>query len=251
MTRRSRATVNTAVYTQLGDRWYDADDDPVALLRAQARLHVPWISSILHASFERGTAPRVLDLGCGAGFVANALAARGHDVVGVDIAEASLAVAARHDSTGRVRYVHGDAHRLPFGGRSFDAVCAMDFLEHVEPLDAIVSEVARVLAPNGLFFFHTFNRNVVSMLVVIQAVALLLRNVPRDLHVLRLFIRPSELRATCAAHGLFVEELVGCRPERSGALLKMLVTGVVPPNFAFRFSRGTLTGYSGVARRVA
>jgi len=241
--------VNNAIYDQLGSRWYDANDDPVALLRAEARHRNPWIAGVI--ADRLGPAPRsVLDVGCGGGFLSNDLAARGHRVTGLDLAAGSLAVAAAHDRTGSVDYRRGDALALPFGDASFDVVCAMDFLEHVEEPDRVVAEAARVLAPSGLFFFHTFNRNWLSWLVIIKGVEWFVRNVPKDMHVLRLFLRPDELAAMCRAHGLEPREVHGSRPRFGRAMWKMLATGAVPDDFSFTFTRSTRLGYTGYAERI-
>jgi 2-polyprenyl-6-hydroxyphenyl methylase/3-demethylubiquinone-9 3-methyltransferase len=235
------------LYDALDERWYGAHDDPVALLRAESALRAPWIAAEIEKTCGERRA-RVLDVGCGAGFLSNALAQRGHAVTGLDLSEASLAVARRHDRTESARYVHGDASHLPFGDASFDVVCAMDLLEHVEAPATVVSEVARVLTHGGLFFFHTFNRNWLSWLVVIKGVEWFVRNTPRDLHVLRLFVTPRELRAMCRAHDLLVREMRGVEPVlASRALLRLLATGRVPPEFRFRFTRSTRIAYSGVA----
>jgi 2-polyprenyl-6-hydroxyphenyl methylase/3-demethylubiquinone-9 3-methyltransferase len=243
-----RATVNNDVYSTLGSRWYDAEDDPVALLRAESRLRNPWIELQMKAAFGDGPCT-VLDVGCGGGFLSNYLAARGHRVTGLDSSSESLAVAARHDQTGAVRYESGDALALPYEDGAFDVVCAMDFLEHVEDPEQVVAEVARVLAPSGLFFFHTFNRNWLSWLIVIKGVEWFVKNTPKDMHVLRLFLKPEEVAALCEKHHLEPVELLGSRPKLGASFWRMLVTGAVPDGFSFAFSRSTRLGFTGLARR--
>jgi 2-polyprenyl-6-hydroxyphenyl methylase/3-demethylubiquinone-9 3-methyltransferase len=243
--------VNNAFYDGLDERWYAAYDDPIALLRAESAHRTPWIDGRIRAAFP-GRAARVLDVGCGAGFLSNALAKLGHDVTGVDASEASLAVAERHDATGSARYAVGDANALAFPDGVFDAVCSMDFLEHVERPAAVVAEAARVLAPGGLFFFHTFNRNLLSWLVVIKGVEWFVKNTPRDMHVLRLFLKPAEVRAMCEASGMPVAELRGFEPVLGPRTLWTIFrTGTVPRDFAFRFTGSTRIAYTGMAVKGA
>jgi len=240
--------VNNSHYGGLGARWYRASDDPVALLRAEATLRNPWIAEELGRTFGPRPAS-VLDVGCGAGFLANDLAARGHRVTGVDTVPECLAVAAEHDATGTVAYQRGDALALPVGDASFDAVCAMDFLEHVEEPGRVIAEAARAIVPGGLFFFHTFDRSLLAWLVVIKGVEWFVKNTPEDMHVLRLFIKPAELAARCRAEGLEPVTLRGVRPRVDRAFLEMLRSGSVPPDFRFVFCRSTRTGYTGYAQK--
>lgn len=242
-------SVNNSIYDELGERWYEADDDPVALLRAEARLRNPWIESRIRAHIDRPSGEiRVVDLGCGAGFLTNALARSGFQVTGVDASVASLVIAGRRDQARAVRYLHADARETGLDGGSADVVASMDLLEHVEDPERVVQEASRVLKPGGLFFFHTFNRNWFSKLVVIHLVRLFVRNTPENLHVGRLFVKPSELREYCRVSGMRVLEIRGVDPvPNPWHLLAIAWTGGVPKGFRFRFTRFPLTGYSGVA----
>jgi 2-polyprenyl-6-hydroxyphenyl methylase/3-demethylubiquinone-9 3-methyltransferase len=243
-----RGQINNAWYADLGARWYAAEDTPIALLRAEARHRNPWIAGEIAQALGQGR-HRVLDLGCGAGFLANYLAEQGHHVTGIDTTDESLAVARAHDRTGTVRYERGDACALAYPRRSFDVVCAMDLLEHVEQPERVIAEAGRLLAPGGIFVFHTFNRTWQAQLIVIKGVAWFVRNAPKDLHVLRLFVTPGEVRAMCHAHGFEPVALRGQRPRFGWPLWRMLFTGKVGDDFAFSTSASTKLGYTGIARR--
>lgn len=241
--------VNNEIYAALGDLWYTSEDSPVALLRAESRLLNPWVVAEMTAKLGDRRC-QILDVGCGAGFLANHLGALGHDVTGLDLSDDALAVAARHDPNHSVRYQRGDALKLPFTNASFDVVCAMDFLEHLESPERAIAEAARVLRPSGLFFFHTFNRNFLAWLVIIKGVEWFVRNTPPRLHVLRLFLKPAEVATMCRAHGLGGAELHGIRPRLGWPFWRMLLTRNVPAKFAFKFARRTHLGFCGCARKA-
>ncbi|HMG53685.1 MAG TPA: bifunctional 2-polyprenyl-6-hydroxyphenol methylase/3-demethylubiquinol 3-O-methyltransferase UbiG [Kofleriaceae bacterium] len=244
--RAGEAGVDNEIYGALGERWYEAHDDPVALLRAESRHRNPWIAETIAAI---GAGPHaVLDVGCGAGYLANYLAERGHRVTGLDTSAEALAVARRHDRTHRVEYTVGDACALPFVDARFDAVCAMDLIEHVQDADRLVAEAARVLRPGGLLFFHTFNRTWQAHLIVIKGVEWFVANTPRNLHVIELFRSPEEISAMCRRVGLEPAEIRGSRPRLGWPLWRMLATGEVGDDLAFRFTRSTKLGYTGYAR---
>jgi 2-polyprenyl-6-hydroxyphenyl methylase/3-demethylubiquinone-9 3-methyltransferase len=242
--------VNNELYHELGDRWYRAQDDPVALLRAESRLRNPWVAQEIEHTFGDARC-QVLDVGCGGGFLSNYLGQRGHEVTGLDVSTDALRVASAHDQSGSVRYIVGDALKLPFADASFDVVCAMDFLEHVEDPERAIAEAARVLKPSGMFFFHTFNRNFLSWLVIIKGVEWFVQNTPPNMHVLRLFVRPAEVRRFCMKHGLGSIELRGVRPRLGLPFWRMLLTRSVPLDFSFTFTRSTPLGFSGFARKPA
>jgi 2-polyprenyl-6-hydroxyphenyl methylase/3-demethylubiquinone-9 3-methyltransferase len=270
-----RAAINNAFYEGLGDRWYDAHDDPVALLRAEGETKNPWVMDRIQADLA-GMSGRILDIGCGAGFLANALATAGHFTCGADMSLGSLKVAkarafsdptpggpppgtasdpqspARSDATGRrqAAYQIADAYRLPYRDGAFDAVTALDFLEHVTDPAQVIAEAARVLRPGGLFFFHTFNRNRLAWLIVIKGLEWFVRNTPERMHVLPLFIKPGELLDYCRRAGMELVEMTGIRPEIGrAAFWKMLATRRVPADFKFRLTPSLAISYLGCARK--
>lgn len=94
---------------------------------------------------------KVLDLGCGDGQIARALAAQGSDVLGVDPTQLHIDVAIKRG--GGPRYLLGGATKIPADDNSFDAVVACLVFEHIDQMDEAMAEVARVLKPNGQFSF--------------------------------------------------------------------------------------------------
>jgi 2-polyprenyl-6-hydroxyphenyl methylase / 3-demethylubiquinone-9 3-methyltransferase len=241
--------VNNDIYDQLGERWYTARDDPIALLRAESRARNPWIARSIRQVFP-SNGVKVLDIGCGGGFLSNYLAKAGFIVTGLDAAAESLMIAQRYDATSSACYVMGDAYRLPYADNVFQAACAMDFLEHVDEPGRVLAEAARILEPGGLFFFATFNRNLLSWLFGVKGVEWFVKNTPPRMHILSHFIKPAELRTMCEESGLRINELRGFLPRFNRAFWRMLVTGVVADDFSFQFARNILTGYIGIAVKI-
>ena len=148
--------VNNSIYEHLGPKWYEADDDPIALLRAEAQFRNPWIlQKMISQGMKRGKS-KLLDIGCGGGFLSNSLIKEGIQVTGIDTSKDAIDIAKQHDRTRKVHYLQGDAYDLPFLDNSFDFVCAMDFLEHVNNPEKVIQQTSRVLKPGGSFFFYTF-----------------------------------------------------------------------------------------------
>ncbi len=272
--------INNGFYDSLGERWFEAWDDPVALLRAEGAVKNPWVAEKIEAVL--GAGKNVLDVGCGAGFLGRVLSERGHRCIGMDMSFGSLKTArgrgenplrssgslvgpegpgssdapdapkgSGRQACGKGDYLRADAYRLPVRENAFDAVTALDFLEHVEDPARVIAEAARALKPGGLFFFHTFNRNFLAWLVVIKGLEWFVRNTPARMHVLPLFIKPDEMRAHCRAAGLEVTEIRGLRPDvLRPAFWKMLVTRKVPQDFRFLFTDSLAISYLGCARKT-
>ncbi len=244
---RSANKVNNDLYHTLGERWYHAKDDPVALLRAERRLLVPWVGEKI-AEIKKHSRCKVLDVACGAGLFSNPLSNLGHDVTGFDVSEESIKIARQYDQTKQVKYLIADAYQFPFPDNTFDVVCAMDFLEHVNKPELVVKEVARVLKPSGIFFFSTFNANWLAWLIVIKGVEWFVKNTPKNLHVLELFIKPENLKIMLEKSGFKDIKMSGHRPDfLTLPFFQMLFTGEVSDQFSFKFTRSLLIGYSGIA----
>lgn len=241
--------INNEFYGELGERWYVAQDDPVALLRAEHRAMFPWIiENIKHEGLESA---EILDVGCGAGLFSNKLAKLNFSVTGIDLSEESLNIARKFDETKSVKYLAGDALNLPFADESFDVATCLDFLEHVENPEKVIAEISRVLKPRGLFFFHTFNRNFLSWLVVIKFVEWFVKNTPKNMHVLELFIKPEELKEMCQKHHLEVLQMKGVMPMVKSIDWAMAMKGEVSPTMQFKITKGTGISYLGLAKKMS
>ena len=147
--------------------------------------------------------------------MSEAYAGHGARVTGVDPSSGSLEVARSHarQSGLSIRYEQGRGEAIPSTDASFDLVSCCDVLEHVDDLDAVIREIARVLRPGGLFFFDTINRTWPSWLFVIEVFQEWLRLVPPGGHDWEMFITPRELGAALARAGLEMRNLTGLGPS--------------------------------------
>jgi 2-polyprenyl-6-hydroxyphenyl methylase / 3-demethylubiquinone-9 3-methyltransferase len=238
--------VNNEIYNLLGDRWYSAHDDPVALLRAESKLIGPWI--IKTAKEKLGSnLIEAIDLGCGGGFISNQLAQSGMKTIAFDLSESSLAIAAKYDQTKSVEYRLADITKLPLKGNCCDIVTCCDVIEHVDFPEKIVQEAARILRPGGMFFFHTFNRHIVAYLVVIKFVEWFVKNTPENLHVFSLFVKPNELEKWVKDAGFDQFASIGIRPSIKSLIHPSIFKRTVPESLEFKFTKNQWVSYAGFA----
>lgn len=154
---------------------------------------------------------RLLDLGCGGGLLSEPLARLGAEVVGADPAPENIAAASRHAAAVglEIYYRAATAEELAGSGERFDAIVAMEVLEHLADLDSFVTACGVLLAPGGLLFLATLNRTVKSFGLAIVGAEYLLRWLPPGTHHWNKFVRPHELASALRAAGLELTELAG------------------------------------------
>jgi ubiquinone biosynthesis O-methyltransferase len=157
----------------------------------------------------------VLDLGCGAGFMAAALAERGAIVTGVDPSKGAIDSALRHARTNHlvIDYRVGSGELLPFADGVYDVVVCVDVLEHVEDLGQVLLEVRRVLRPGGMFLFDTINRTWSASFVMVTIAENIIGLLPRGAHDPARFIRPKDLVRKLEAVGLSAGRFAGLGPR--------------------------------------
>lgn len=200
-----------SIYRTHATRWWDGSQRFLRLLHnlVPARLsHFDRIVGDWHGV-------TVLDLGCGGGFMSEALARRGARVIGIDPVDEVL-VAARHHAAAEglaIDYRVAGGESIPLPDASVECVVCVDVLEHVADLDRVLDEIARVLKPGGCFLFDTINRTLLARLVVVSLGENVLRLLPCGTHDPALFIRPSELRDKLTARGLRAGPFLGLGPR--------------------------------------
>jgi 2-polyprenyl-6-hydroxyphenyl methylase/3-demethylubiquinone-9 3-methyltransferase len=226
------------IYDRVADHWWSDDVRWVRTLKNLVPGRLAWFDR--HIDW-RGK--DVLDLGCAGGFMAEAMAARGASVTGIDPAAQAIDAARSHARAAglRVGYDVGVGEALPYDAAGFDAVVCVDVLEHVTDLHKVLAEVTRVLRPGGLFLYDTINRNPLARLATITIAEDVPRLLPRGTHDPRMFIRPRELRAAMQGAGLVPGPVTGLGPRD------------INRRFDLAFGPSPLTAilYMGVARKPA
>ena len=193
-------------FSALASRWWDPTSEFRPLHEINP-LRLEWIDGLSPVSGKT-----VLDVGCGGGILAEAMARKGATVTGIDLAEKSIRVAQLHgrESGVAVDYrliaTEALAQETP---EAFDLVTCMEMLEHVPDPNAVVQACAKLARPGGTLVFSTINRNPKSWLFAIVGAEYVLRLLPKGTHSYDKFIKPAELSRSARDAGLEVIELVG------------------------------------------
>ncbi len=204
-----------AKFSELAHRWWDPESEFRPLHQINP-LRLEWIARQAPLAGRQ-----VLDVGCGGGILAEAMARQGAEVLGIDLATKSLKVAQLHaleSGLANVAYrevaVEALAAERP---ASFDVVTCMEMLEHVPDPASVVKACAELVKPGGWVFFSTLNRNPKSFLFAILGAEYVLNLLPRGTHEFAKFIKPSELASFCRQASL---DLQGTRGMQYNPLTK-------------------------------
>ena len=190
-------------FSELAHRWWDPDSEFRPLHQINP-LRLEWIDGLAHLKGQLA-----LDVGCGGGILAEAMARRAAHVTGIDLATRPLGVARLHALEAGVenieyREIAAEALAAEVPGR-FDVVTCMEMLEHVPDPSSVVRACATLVRPGGWVFFSTLNRNPKSFLFAIIGAEYVLGLLPKGTHEYARFIKPSELARWARESGLTLE----------------------------------------------
>jgi 2-polyprenyl-6-hydroxyphenyl methylase/3-demethylubiquinone-9 3-methyltransferase len=195
-----------AKFDALASRWWDPDGEFRPLHEINP-LRLDWIRQ--HVSLA---GLKVVDIGCGGGILAEAMAAASADVTGIDMAEGPLAVARlhQHESGAKVDYRQATAEELAEAeAGTYDVVTCLEMLEHVPDPSQVIKSCAELVKPGGHVFFSTINRNPKSFAFAIVGAEYVLKLLPAGTHEYGKFIRPSELETWARMAGLTHKDSIG------------------------------------------
>jgi len=193
-------------FDRLAHRWWDPQGEFRPLHEINP-LRLDWIDRRAPLSGKS-----VLDVGCGGGILAEAMAQRGAQVTGIDLSEKALRVAELHKEESAVPVSYEKATAEDLAARrpqAFDVVTCMELLEHVPDPASLVAACSRLVKPGGNVFFSTINRNPKAYLFAVVGAEYVLGLLPKGTHDYQRFVKPSELAGWCRASRLRGEELIG------------------------------------------
>lgn len=197
-----------AKFEALAAKWWDKTSE-FRPLHDINPLRLNWITEKANGIAGK----QVLDVGCGGGILAESMARRGAEVLGIDMGAAPLAVGRLHaeqEGVSNIQYQQIPVEELAaqYPAR-FDVVTCMEMLEHVPDPAAIIQACQRLVKADGHVFFSTINRNPKSYLFAIVGAEYVLQLLPKGTHDYKKFIRPSELATWIRTAKLTLKESTG------------------------------------------
>jgi 2-polyprenyl-6-hydroxyphenyl methylase/3-demethylubiquinone-9 3-methyltransferase len=197
-----------AKFGALAHRWWDPESELFAPLHKINPLRLEWIDRVTGGLAGK----RTLDVGCGGGILSEAMAAKGAEVLGIDLGEKALAVARLHKlesgTSADYRLVAAETLAEESSG-IYDVVTCMELLEHVPDPASTVAACGKLVKPGGTVVFSTINRNPKSYLFAIIGAEYVLQLLPKGTHDYAKLIQPAELAAFARRAGLAPTTMIG------------------------------------------
>ena len=201
-------------FSQHASEWWN-EQGPLKTLHQINPTRVQWIAQ--HAQLA---GVKTLDIGCGGGILSEGLAREGALVTALDMAEDSIDIAREHAANSQLTIDYQAVTAEAWAEvhpESYELITCMELLEHVPDPASVIHASAQLLAPGGMVFYSTINRNPKAWALTIGAAEYLLKWIPKGTHQYDTFIKPSELSAMARQSGLEVVGLagVGYQPWKS------------------------------------
>jgi len=221
-------------FDSIASRWWDRNSE-FRPLHDINPLRLDYVDE--HAQGISGK--KIIDVGCGGGILAESMAVRGADVIGIDMGETPLSVARLHSLEVGVELDYqqttAEAMADEYAGQ-FDVVTCMEMLEHVPSPESVIEACARLVKPGGDVFFSTINRNPKSFLFAVVGAEYILNMLPKGTHEYAKFIKPSELEWQARAVGLEVKHMTGMSYNPIFQVYKL--SSDVDVNYMMHFTKG-------------
>ncbi len=194
-------------FQSIASRWWDRESEFKPLHEIN-----PLRVSYIERQAQGVEGKRILDVGCGGGILAEALAQQDAEVTGIDMAELSLKVARLHLHESQLAIDYQQSTVEAFAehhAAQFDIVTCLEMLEHVPDPASVITSAARLLKPGGVLFLSTINRNPKAFALAILGAEYILGMLPRGTHEYKKFIKPSEIATQLRACGMQVNDISG------------------------------------------
>lgn len=200
-----------AKFEKMAKSWWDPNGDfkPLHLLNP---VRLAYVNEKSGGLFDK----RVLDIGCGAGILSEAMAKLGAKVTGIDMTDEPLQIAKQHAEQSGLTIDYQQTTVEDFlqqqtacNQEKFDVITCMEMLEHVPEPSSIIQSCRALLKPNGVLFFSTINRTFKAYMLVIIGAEYVLKMLPKGTHQFEKFIKPAELLHWCDQANLSCREMVG------------------------------------------
>ncbi len=210
-----------AKFSAMAEHWWDPDG-PLAPLHKMGPVRLQFIRDALIAHFALDGEVReplkglsILDAGCGGGLIAEPLARLGADVTGIDPSPENIAAAKAHAAQSRldIEYRVGAVDDVGSGpgteAGTFDAVMALEMIEHVADPAAAIQAAANLIKPGGAFILSTLNRTAKAFALAVVGAEYILRWLPRGTHDWTKFQKPGEIERMARQAGIEITEVKG------------------------------------------